>query len=335
MDNIAIEVTRGPVVESTHRGSVAVADSSGKLIAYYGNPRLVTYLRSSAKPLYTTLALMDGMIDHYGFEDPQITVMSASHSGEDVHLEQARLILERIGLDEDALLCGPHLPLYEPQAHALLARGEKPRPIHNNCSGKHAGWLAQCRFHGYPIDDYLSPDHPLNRRVREQVARLAGVAPEDLQVGVDGCGLPVHATELVKMAASFAALSNLRDQEGCTGAVKERLCRAISGNGLLISGTGRLDVALMDAARGKIVCKGGAEALHCVGLVGQDIGIAVKIEDGGPRGREILSLETLRQLGALDEEQMKVLAHLHQPEVRNHGGTLCGVAKACFDLVRV
>src|SRR5687767_10841655 len=169
---VLIEVTRGPIVESWHHGVIAVCDPDGKLLAWAGNPGTVTYLRSSSKPIQAIPLVESGAADHFGLTDAEIAVVCGSHGGEDIHVEVVSGLLAKIGLSEEALACGAHVPYDKAEAHELAERGESPTPLHNNCSGKHAGMLALAKFHGWPVGGYEMAQHPVQQAMLQVVAEF-------------------------------------------------------------------------------------------------------------------------------------------------------------------
>ncbi len=338
---------RGGRVESEHRGVIAVVDASGQLMAHVGDVELVSYLRSSAKPFQLLPLIDNGGADRFGFTDRELAVMAASHSGEPRHVEAVRSILAKIGLSEDALQCGVHPPLNPEAARALRAAGQTPTAIHNNCSGKHAGMLAQAVDRGLSTHDYLDPQHPMQIAIRQVVADLSGVVFDEIGLGVDGCSVPCFALPLRNAAMAFAKLAEARSEErphggasqGAGNATLARVAQVMMDYPEMIGGEGRLDTDLMRVAKGRVVSKGGAEGYQGVGLLSNDgspaWGIAIKIADGeGKRGGHPVVIETLKQLGVLDEEQLAALHHHHTWTVTNHRGIEVGEVRANFRLIR-
>ena len=340
-----VEVLRGGRFESEHRGALAVVDACGKLIAHVGDVDLVTYLRSSAKP-FQALPLVESVApDRLGLTDRELAIVAGSHTGEPRHVETVRSILRKIGLSEDALQCGVHMPFNPESAQALQAAGRAPTPIYNNCSGKHAGMLAAAIDRGLSTDDYLDPNHPIQVSIRQALADLSDTPFDAVGVGIDGCSAPVFALPLRGAALAFAKLADLPTSTG-EGLVEgdRRVALARIANAMLtypemVAGEGRLDTDLMRAAKGRVVCKGGAEGFHGVGLVARDgkpaLGIAVKIGDGdGKRGGNPAVIEALRQLGVLDDAMLEALKGYRGWVVTNHRGLEVGEVRARFELVR-
>ena len=341
-----VEVMRGGRLESEHRGAIAVVDAAGKLIAHAGDPDLVTYLRSSAKPFQLLPLVESGGADRLGLSDRELAIVAGSHSGEPRHVETVQSILGKIGLTEDALQCGAHVPFNAESARALRDSGRAPTPIYNNCSGKHAGMLAQAIDRGLSTHDYLDPNHPVQGNICQALADLAGVSFDQVGVGVDGCSAPCFALSLRSAALAFANLASLPPftEGGREGGQADRRCAALAriANAMMtypemVAGEGRLDTDLMRAAKGRVVCKGGAEGFHGIGLMSADgrpaWGIALKIGDGdGQRGGHPVVIEVLRQLGVLDDAALAALQSYRGWVVTNHRGLEVGEVRTNFTL---
>lgn len=327
MSNVALRVYRSGRVESVHRAHIAVVNPQGKVIAQLGNPQQRAYIRSAAKPFQVMPLLLSGAAEHFGFTDPELAVMCASHNGEPAHVEMVTSILEKIGLSEDDLRCGAHLPLYEPLARRMMAAGDAPSAIHNNCSGKHAGMLAACVYHGWPAESYLDPRHPLQQQILKVVAQYAALPAKEIGVGVDGCSAPVFYLPIRNMALMYARLAEAREQAA------DRVFRAMSNYPELVAGTGRQDTELMQIGDGRLVSKVGAEGIRCVAVRDEEPwGVALKIEDGARRASGPVMLEVLQQLGLLDEAELDELAEYYHPELTNHAGLQVGSMSARFSL---
>lgn len=328
----AVKVTRGPIVESVHRADVAVADNAGRVLFWVGDPGKVTYWRSSAKPIQAVPVIETGAAQRFGFEDDEIAVMCASHSGEDVHIRAVAGILRKIGLADRALACGVHPPLNRDSAKRLVACGVAPWQLHCNCSGKHAAMLAIAVHMGYSVEGYFRPDHPVQRLMLREVSLFTGVPEEDIAIGVDGCGVPVFGLSLAAMARAFATLTSPERLPDAACAAARRVCRAMRAHPYMVAGRGRLTTDLMDAAGDRLVAKSGAEGVYCVGILGRGLGVAVKIEDGNARAAGPVVLEVLARIGVLDAGHLEALAEHHHPHVLNHRGEVVGDIIPDFEL---
>lgn len=339
-----VEVTRGGLRESLHFGALAVADPAGRLLAWFGDPEMVAFLRSSAKPFQALAALESGAAERYGFTPPQVALMCASHSGTDAHAEVAASMLAAIGLAEGDLQCGAHPPLDSATARQLETAGMQPGPLRHNCSGKHAGMLAHSRFLGEPPQDYLRPEGAVQQRALQAFAAMCGLQPDQVGLGTDGCSAPNFAVPLHAAATAYARLMDPAGLGAARAAACARIVSSMTGHPQLVGGPGRFDTRLMQACRGRIVSKGGAEGYQACGLPAGALGpgspacgVALKIADGDRGGRAVpaAALAALRQLGALAAAELEQLADLAPPRpLENNRGLWVGEMRACFHLER-
>ena len=325
-----VEVTRGGRVESEHRGAIAVVDATGKLMVHVGDVQLISYLRSSAKPFQLLPLIESGAADRLGFTDAELAIIAGSHSGEPRHVAAVQSILNKVGLPDSALQCGIHAPFDLDAAKALRAAGSEPTVLHNNCSGKHAGMLAQAIDRGLSTTDYLDPQHPVQITIRQRLAALAELPIDQINVGVDGCSAPCFAMPLHASALAFAKLADAK-----SGAL-QRVARVMMTYPEMVAGEGRLDTDLMRVVPQRVVSKGGAEGYHGLGVIRSDgsaFGIAIKIGDGdGKRGGHPVVIEVLRQLGVLDEAALTALQSYRAWPITNHRGLEVGEVQASFIL---
>jgi L-asparaginase II len=335
-----VEVTRGGITESRHRGHIVAVEPDGRLVAHLGRPETVTYLRSSAKPHQAIPLLASGAADSFGFSEKEIALACASHSGEPIHTEIAASILKKIGLGPEALKCGIHEPFSVEAARQLRETGEKPNVLQNNCSGKHAGMLALALHLGAPIETYNEPSNPVQLAIGKTVSLFSGVSIEDIAVGTDGCGVPVFGITVKAMALMYARLVappgvfEEKIRNACA-----RIVSAMTTYPELIGGTSdRLDTEIMRAARGRLVSKVGAEGVYTCGILPcadwpRGFGLALKIEDGDDhRARPTVVIESLRQLGILADESLEAVARYAFFPVRNRRGDVVGEVTPDFDL---
>lgn len=304
--------------------AACAVDARGNVLLQDGDVDVPVYLRSAAKPFIAAAAIEAGVRERFGLEPCEIAVMAASHSGEPFHVAAVASILGKIGLDESALQCGAHLPYDERSASELLRAGRDPSPLHNNCSGKHAGILALCLAIGADVSTYLDRENPAQRRILALCARACGDDPAAWPVGVDGCGIPVFATGLRRAALSFARLATLEGLSAADAAALGVVRDAMVSHPEYVAGTGQLDTALMQACRGDIACKGGAEGVHGVAAIGAGFGYASKVVDGAGRARGPSTIAALQRLGAVDETTATELAHFARPSVYNRAGRAVG-----------
>ena len=332
---VLARVYRGPRVESTHRGSAAVVDSRGSRVAACGDAEGPVFTRSTAKPFQAIPLLLAGGEKAFKLGDAEIALMCASHGGEPRHVALAGKLLRRGGFRVSDLECGAHLPMHGPSARELIRRSEAPTPLHNNCSGNHAGILLACRLLGYPTAGYSDPGHPLQRRTRSLLAFYADVPESAITTAVDGCNLPVFRLPLAAIAAAYARLlaDRLPREDRSGSAARARIVRAMLRSPEMVAGSHRFTTDFLSAGHGRWVGKEGAEGVYAVGLRaeargGASLGLAFKIEDGSARGRDAVTLAMLAKMGELPEDARRALAVYAEPPVLNARGHVVGRVEA-------
>ncbi|MBL8057599.1 MAG: asparaginase [Anaerolineales bacterium] len=340
-----IEYTRGGLVESVHAGALAVADAAGRLVAAWGDPQAVVFLRSSAKPFQAVPLVESGAADAAGLTPRELALTCASHRGLDMHVAVVSAMQAKIGAGEADLQCGTH-PLDDPDTvRQLILAGQAPTPNRHNCSGKHTGMLALARHLGQPLDDYLNPHGPVQRAILEAFAALCGVAPAEVVVGIDGCSAPNFAVPLAAAARAFARLADPAGLPPARAAALRRLYAAMTAHPEMVRAPGGFDTELMRRLGGRLVAKGGAEGYQAIGLApgalgpgSPALGLTLKVADGGSRAVGLAAAEALRQLGALTPAEWAGLEPhgftLPQP-VTNWRGLVVGEARAAFHLPRL
>jgi len=335
-----VEVRRGPIVESLHRGHLIAVNGSGQTITALGAPETVTYVRSSGKPFQAIPLIASGAADRFGFTTQEIAIACGSHSGEPAHVETASSMLRKIGLDESALKCGVHVP-FSAEAARELARNQKPPSVlQNNCSGKHAGMLALAIQLGVPSETYDEWTNPVQQEIGKAVSQFSNVSQGNIVIGIDGCGAPVFGMPVKAMALMYARLVSppadfdfgLRN--ACT-----RIVNAMIEFPEMIGGTtDRLDTELIRAGRGRLISKIGAEGVYTVGVLPCEewpsgLGLALKIEDGDDqRARPPAVIEALLQLGVLANQDLKTISCYAPTPITNRRGERVGEARAAFTL---
>ena len=328
-----IELSRGGTPECLHLGAVAVVNTRGKLLAQAGDPHWLTFSRSTLKALQALPLMEAGGAAQFGFGPQQLAMLCASHNGEDMHVAQTQTMLEKTGLSYKALRCGCHVPglftLLDQAPPAGLQYDER----HNNCSGKHAGFLAYCVQHGLSLDDYIEPGHPLQAAVRRDVARAVGMDANDFKMGLDGCSAPNYALPLDRLAYGYARLaSGAQDAE--FGQSFAALSEAMTTHPELVSGTKRNDLAFMQAGRGDWVSKVGADGVQVVGSKSRGEAFAIKVIDGNKPALFAASVEVMDQLGWLDDAQRAELAAWRAAALVNARGQTVGARRPVFQLQR-
>jgi L-asparaginase II len=301
MNPVLVELTRGDLVESRHRGAVAIADASGKLAWSCGDVDRPIYPRSAVKMLQALTLVESGAADAFGLRDEELALACASHSGEPFHVDAVRAWLHRVGLDENALACG-------------APTGPDGRPLtraHHNCSGKHTGFLTDAVQLGAHTEGYERPDHPVQRRVLATMAEMAGVDRERMPVAIDGCTAPAVALPLRALATAVARIADPEHLPPDRAAAARRLDAAVKAKPLYVAGTGRACTALIQAAGGAATVKTGAEGVFVAVVSSLGLGVALKIDDGAARASETVIAAVLVAVGVLDPRQASIGALTH------------------------
>lgn len=323
-----IEVLRGEVVEARHAVHAVVADADGRVVAWVGDPETGAFYRSAAKPLQALPLIEDGVVERFGLTGAELALCCASHEGEPAHVAGARAILAKAGLDESALRCGPHLPFSEEEARTVLRNGGEALPIHNNCSGKHAGMLALAVAHGWDPEGYHAAGHPVQRRMLREIARWSGIEETEVGTAVDGCGVLCFSVPLKDMAASFARFAAAAER----GAAPARIVSAMTANPFMVGGTGRACTAVMERTGASAFVKLGAEGVYGAGVPARGLGIAIKVADGARRAAEVALIRVLHRTGVLDSDDLDALSRWAEPKVRNTRHEVVGAIRPAFDL---
>jgi L-asparaginase II len=344
-----LELTRGNVVESTHFGSIVVVDSQGKLLHSYGDSHTVAFLRSSAKPFQAIPFVEHGGVEHFNFTQKELAISCASHETAQFHLDTVKAMQAKIGIQEDHLQCGAHLPGDSAMLRMVIRQDIKPTPNFNNCSGKHTAMLAHAKMRGLPLENYLDHDHPIQQDILSTFSEMCGIEKEKIELGVDGCSAPNFAIPLVNAALGMARLCDPRGLSESRAAACHKITAAMTAHPEMVSNYGEFDCELMTAGAGKIITKRGAEGFQIIGLMpgvyGESgVGIASKVADGdasrmndnlesSARVRPAVALEILRQLKALNEAQLKLLTGFGpRKQLKNHRGLVTGESHPVFDL---
>jgi len=281
-----VEQLRGGWVETVHEVHVAVMDSSGRLVARTGDPELVTFWRSAAKPFQALPLVEDGAAGRFGLTSEELALACASHSSEPGQVARVRELLGKIGCSERDLLCGPHPPLSDRVAHDYQTRGVRLTAVYSNCSGKHAGMLALARHHGWPTEFYTRLEHPVQQRCLAEVSRWTDVPAVEIKTAVDGCGVVCYGLPLRNMASAYARL-------GTADRVRDAMLRHPE----LIAGEGRPCTEMMRAHPGRVIAKVGAEGVYCALLTQEKLGVALKVTDGHAIAAALAMAAVLEALG--------------------------------------
>ncbi len=342
-----LELMRGSIVESIHFGSIAVVDSTGKLLRSYGDPDTVAFLRSSAKPFQVLPFVEQGGVDHFGFTQKELSISCASHETAQMHLDTVRVMQKKIDIEESHLQCGPHLPGDANKLKQVIKEDIKPTPNFNNCSGKHTAMLAFAKMRGLPLENYLSFEHPIQKDILKTFSAMCGLELDKIELGIDGCSAPNFAVPLVNAALGMARICDPRDLSEARAVACKKITAAMTAHPEMVSNHGEFDCELMKIGAGRLITKRGAEGFQIIGLMPgvygeKGVGIAFKVADGdasrmndalesSARVRPAVTLEILRQLNVLNESQLKSLAKFGPGKIlKNYAGLVTGKSQPVF-----
>jgi L-asparaginase II len=325
MRRARVEVFRGERIESLHRVRFAICGSS---VRDPGDDEPSVFLRSAAKPFQAAAVVQSGALDRLRLSDETLAIVAASHGGEARHVSLVATLLSRLGLDESALRCGIHPPFHEPTAASL---GDRVSQLHHNCSGKHAGMLAAAVALGVPPASYLDADGAVQQLMRRAVAAACGIPIERVEVATDGCGAATFAVPLASAARAFALLASPSEAPAELREPLERVAGAMRAHPHLVGGTGRFDTRLMEASRGRLVAKGGAEGVEGIADCERGLGMCLKVCDGAARAVGPAALEALRDAGMIPQQALLTLDDLRRPVLRNYAGATVGRIAAAIE----
>ena len=344
-----LELMRGPVVEATHLGSIAVVTADGTLLHSYGDPHTVAFLRSSAKPFQVLPFVEAGGVEHYNYTQRELALSCASHETSQMHLDAVTALQKKVGIEEHDLQCGPHLPGDARKLREVIQQNILPTANFNNCSGKHTSMLAFAKMRGLPLTNYLAIDHPIQQDILKTLSEMCNIDANEIQLGVDGCSAPNFALPLFHAALGMARMCDTRNLSESRATACKKITTAITSHSEMVSNFGEFDTELMKIAAGKIVTKRGAEGFQIMGIMPgviheQGVGVAIKVVDGDKhsmdnnleehtRVRPPVALEILRQLGALNEFQIQALSTFGPEKVlKNYAGLVTGKLYPTFKL---
>ena len=320
---------RGEHVESVHRGSWVMVDASGTVLDGVGAFDEPFYTRSAIKSLQALPLFDTGAVERYSLEDDELALALASHNGEACHTDVVLRVLDKLSLGTEHLLCGPQVPDDSPTRRALLAGGTPPGPLHNNCSGKHAGFLALASQLDLDPATYIEPESEGQRLVRGVLAEFTDLEESNLTYGVDGCSAPTYRLPLTSLATAFARMSNPEGLSETRRSHCRRLTDAVAKHPVLIAGTRkRLCTDLSRVTEGRLFPKIGAEGVYAVGIRGADRAVAVKLDDGAFRGVNAFVPALLHRLGFLSDGEIEALGPWGDLTSRNRAGRNVGRIEA-------
>jgi L-asparaginase II len=329
---VLVEVWRGPRVESRHHGAVVVVDADCATVFALGDVAMPVYPRSAVKPIQALPLVESGAADRYGFGDEELALACASHGGEPAHVEVAKRMLARAGLDVAALECGTHWPSHQASAQALARSGAAPAALHNNCSGKHAGFICLACHAGIDHHGYVGVTHPVQREVRGALVGLTGERLAEDECGIDGCSIPAWAIPLSSLAQAFAKFGAGQGLGPQRAKAAARLRAACAAQPYYVAGTGRFCTEIMKLFGARVLVKTGAEGVYCGALPEQGLGIAIKCEDGGKRAAEVVMAAMIARFLPTSGDEQAALARFVQPTLRNWNGNEVGALRPSAEL---
>lgn len=321
---ILAELVRGGLVESRHSGAVAVSDPEGRLVLSSGDVARPVFPRSAVKAFQALPLLESGAADKLGLTDADIALAVSSHGGEQRHVETAAAMLAKAGRDAGTLECGVHAPSFRPAAWALLRAGEEPCALHNNCSGKHAGFICLACATDRDPQGYIKADHLVMREVMGAVNEMSGAALAGNGVGIDGCSIPTQAAPLAGVARGFARFGTGAHLGPERAKAAARIRRAAAAEPFLVAGTKRFCTDIMTIFGERVFVKTGAEGVFCAAFPELGYGIALKCDDGGTRAAELMMAGVIAKLLPLSESEAEALARFLAPVQKNWNGIEVG-----------
>jgi L-asparaginase II len=324
---VLVEVLRGAVVESRHRGSVAVVDADARAVFTLGEVERPVFPRSAVKALQALPLVETGAADRYGLTDQELALACASHNGEPGHAETAQRVLGRAGLDMAALRCGAHSPIHQPSATALARAGAAPSPLHNNCSGKHAGFLCLACGLGASPQDYVDPGHVVQREVRAAIEAVSDFALSGEQPAIDGCSAPTWAVPLRHLALAFARFGTGHGLPPERAKAAARLRAACAAHPWYVAGSGRFCTDIMQLFGPRVFVKTGAEGVFCASFPQEGLGIALKCDDGAVRASEVIMAALIGRFCTLADVDRAALDRFVNPGMRNWNGLAVGALR--------
>ncbi len=325
-----IHIYRGSLVENIIRGDIIILEKRAKISREFGNGHKVSYMRSAAKPIQASAGIERGIIKAFNLNQKELAVMCGSHNGDSFHLEAVRGILNKIGLDEDALKLGADYSYNPKIKEKMLSMGIPKSKLINNCSGKHSAMLAICIKEGWDINNYFLPGHPVQELILNTVAAYTEMNKEEIIIGTDGCGVPVFGMPLYNMALGYYNLLNPQIMEEKAEAAGE-IVRALAAYPEMIAGRGEFCTCLIKETKGRLIAKKGADGIYCCAQKGGPA-IALKIEDGNTEVLSQVLLEVLNQMGLLSLKEAEALAGFGKRNIINCQGDIVGRAEAVFTL---
>lgn len=321
---VTVEVTRGKLVESRHRGQGVVVDGDGKVVFSFGDADAGIFPRSACKAMQALPLVESGAADAYGFSQAELALACSSHSGEDAHVTTAAGMLAKAGRDGSALECGAHWSSHQDVLIHQARTIDKPNTLYNNCSGKHSGFVCTCVHSGTQVEGYVGYDHPLQAEIRATMEALTGAVLGHDTCGTDGCSIPTYAVPLRGLAHGFAKMATGAGLEPKRASASRRLVEACMSEPFFVAGTNRACTKLMQVAPGQIFAKTGAEGVFVAALPRQGLAMAVKCEDGTTRAAEAMIFALVSRYFEQGGEVQEKLVSMANRSMKNWNGIHVG-----------
>lgn len=332
MNPILVEIYRDKVLESFHRGVICVVDKDNTIVYSEGDVSQVCYPRSAMKLLQVLPLLEHGGMDKLGLTLEEIAVMCGSHNAEPDHLRVVRSILQKTGLDPNQLLCGPQYPSSKKDANALIRADEKPHPIHNNCSGKHAGMLAMCVLMGWPIENYIDPQHPLQQMILDTCAECYEYPKTKMITALDGCSAPIFSVPVYNQAIGFKNLVHPEQFSESRKKACATVIDAVSRYPFMVAGSKRYCTDLMQITAPRMIGKTGAEGIFCMALTQEKLGVCIKIDDGKMLPQYNVAQAFAEATGIFSQAALQPLHHYMEEPITNFNKLATGRIKVADGL---
>lgn len=339
IDPVLVEVLRGSTVESFHRGALAIVDADGAVHTAIGDVERPIFPRSAVKVLQALPLVASGAAERWGLTDQELALACASHNGEAVHAATAASMLAKAGVDAAALECGAHWPYLDTAVREMAAAGQVPSALHNNCSGKHAGFaclgclMAEGGDRRAFLSGYVKPDHPVMREVTAALEATTGASLAGAPRGTDGCSIPTYGIPLRRLALAFARVATGTGLSDGHARAAKRLREAVAKAPFMVAGTGRFDTRVMERLGERVFCKVGAEGVFCAALPERGLGVAIKMDDGNTsRACESVMAAVIAALVRLDDSERAFVQELADAPMRNWNGIEVGRIRAADTL---
>jgi L-asparaginase II len=338
MNPVLVEIYRDKILESFHRGVICVVDENGEIIYSEGDVQQICYPRSALKLIQVLPLLKHGGMEHFGFTLEEIAVMCGSHNGETEHQRVVNSILNKIGLDKEHLFCGPQYPTDRKTANELVKASQKPHHIHNNCSGKHAGFLAYAVLRGWDTKDYINPQHPMQQEILQTTSEFYEYPKEKMTIAFDGCSAPIFSVPVYNQALGYKNLVHTEQFSPERQKASAIVIEAVTKYPYMVAGTKRYCTDMMQITAPKIIGKTGAEGIFSMALPQHKIGVTIKIDDGKMLPQYNVAQRFVEATGLFSQEQLAPLKHYQEAEIINFNKFVTGkitIRKGLFDSLKI